>query len=357
MKALGFDGFDLDVARARIALSLLAMTSLYIDPSTAGGLFHLTPYAFGTLICHFAYSATVLFALKRGFAVKRISSLSIALDLLFAGAIAFLTEGPTSSSYIFFVFAIIAVGMRAGLRITMSITLSGIALYLLAIGASSGLSGIFVMRAVYLAIVGYLVGFFGQQRAEHEERIWELEAQAARHAIARSLHDSFVQSLAGVNLRLEGCRELIRRGRQDDASKSLRDLQRSVNSEYDRVRSYIRSLAGVDSAMSHGNPFAPANPNVKIDVAGAVNSQTAERVFQILLEALRNCRKHSQANSVSIAAEVRSDVVHIRISDDGIGFAASDPPWSIASYVSESNGELRIDTSDATTLEIALPAA
>ena len=40
MQAEDFNAFDLNIARARIGLSLVAMLSIYIDPS-AGGLFHL----------------------------------------------------------------------------------------------------------------------------------------------------------------------------------------------------------------------------------------------------------------------------------------------------------------------------
>jgi hypothetical protein len=56
MKVHAFSDLDLDIARTRIVLSLLAMVSLYVDPTTAGGLFHLTPYVLGTLLCHLAYS-------------------------------------------------------------------------------------------------------------------------------------------------------------------------------------------------------------------------------------------------------------------------------------------------------------
>ena len=63
-----FQDLDLSIARARIALSLIAMLSLYIDPSTAGGLFHLNAYALTTLLCHLAYSVGIYFALGRRFA-------------------------------------------------------------------------------------------------------------------------------------------------------------------------------------------------------------------------------------------------------------------------------------------------
>ena len=60
-----FQNLDLSIARARIALSLIAMLSLYVDPSTAGGLFHLNAYALTTLLCHLAYSVGMYAALSR----------------------------------------------------------------------------------------------------------------------------------------------------------------------------------------------------------------------------------------------------------------------------------------------------
>ena len=63
MKVHAFSDFDLDIARTRIVLSLLAMLSLYVDPS-AGGLFHLTPWLLATLLCHLAYSTGTYFLLQ-----------------------------------------------------------------------------------------------------------------------------------------------------------------------------------------------------------------------------------------------------------------------------------------------------
>jgi hypothetical protein len=37
-------------------LSLLAMLSVYVDQTTAGGLFHLSALALITLLCHLGYS-------------------------------------------------------------------------------------------------------------------------------------------------------------------------------------------------------------------------------------------------------------------------------------------------------------
>src|SRR5580700_2875224 len=136
MRQPDFKDLDLNVARARIVLSLLAMLSLYIDPTVAGGLFHLNTLALVTLLCHLAYSLALYVVLSRRIAVDAVPAISTALDLGFATAVAFLTEGQTSPSYVFFVFAIIAVGIRTGLRPTIEVTLCGVALYLAVIAVS-----------------------------------------------------------------------------------------------------------------------------------------------------------------------------------------------------------------------------
>ena len=357
MKLHDFNQFDLDIARARIMLSVLAMLSLYADPSTAGGLFHLTPLVLVILLCHFAYSTAVYWASRTATPPRALAGLTITLDVLFASAIAFLTEGQTGPSYVFFVFAIIAVGMRSALGVTMRVTFSGVALYLIVVAISDGLSGIYVMRAVYLAIAGYLVGFFGQQRANYEERLRELEAQAARHSIARSLHDSYVQSLAGVDLRLQTCRELIRRGKADDAATELLALQTGVEREYDEVRRYIRSLAGIEATPSRAS-IGRVDPIVKLRLAIDVRSPLAERILKIALEGLANARKHSRARTVEISATQDANEAVITISDDGVGFLEPDnPPWTIASHVAESGGRLNIGGEGSTRLEVAIPSA
>src|SRR5689334_22274084 len=116
-----FRVFDTRVAEARVVLSLLALFSLYVDPSL-GGLFHLDSWLLAALLCHLLYSLTYL-ALAYWFESGLLPKASAGLDLLFATVIAFLTEGRTSPSIIFFVFAIVAVGFRTGFRDTLLATL------------------------------------------------------------------------------------------------------------------------------------------------------------------------------------------------------------------------------------------
>ena len=101
MKQDNFGALDLDVARARIALSLLAMLSLYVDPDprTGGGLFQLTGYPLIAMLCHLGYSVSTYLILTRRLALAwMIWPATIVLDMAFATVIACLTEGMTSPS-------------------------------------------------------------------------------------------------------------------------------------------------------------------------------------------------------------------------------------------------------------------
>ena len=136
MNAPDYTHLDLNVARARIALSIVALLSIYIDPTTGQGIFTIDRYALATLALHFAYGLTAYSLIRRRVSPEQVFALTTALDILFATAVAFFTEGPTSPSYVFFTFAIIAVGCRSGLRATLWVTFASVLLYLLLIALS-----------------------------------------------------------------------------------------------------------------------------------------------------------------------------------------------------------------------------
>jgi signal transduction histidine kinase len=236
------------------------------------------------------------------------------------------------------------------------VTLCGVTLYLLVIGLSDGMTNSYMMRAVYLAIAGYLIGFVGQQRAEFEARMHRLEVAAQRHSIARSLHDGYIQALAGVNLRLETCRELLKGDRPADALVELTELQMGVAREYDEVREYIRTLAGVQGSAVPQSRAGRRDPRLRLRAAFSTNSLGGEHILQIMLEGLRNARRHAVANCVMIDAWEADGQVRITIDDDGVGFDDSkNAPWAIASRVAEFGGSLAVNGKGPVRLAIELP--
>ena len=182
-----------------------------------------------------------------------------------------------------------------------------------------------------------------------------------RQNIARSLHDGYVQALAGVTLRLGTCRELLLRQRPREALDELTELRAGVAREYDEIRVYIRSLANLDQKMSTLTLDAPRSnyeTRFRIDAAFSGRAMMMEQVFQIILEGIRNSWRHSKARSAVIKAGEEGDMIKITIDDDGVGFPASKtPPWAIASRVAECGGSVRItDVPQAGAhLEIEMP--
>ena len=358
MRATDFTELDLNISRARVVLSLIAILSIYIDPAT-GGVFYLSKYALITLSCHLLYSIAAYLAASRRVGLRYLPVSTTVLDVLFAAAVVLVAEGPTSPSSLFFIFAIVAVDCRTGFGDTLLVTLcSGVLYFILLAFTAGGETHLYAMRAAYLTIIGYLIGFIGQQRARFEARIRELETNAERHRIARALHDGYVQALAGVALRLETCRELLTRDRGSEALTQLTELQTGVSREFDQVRAYVRSLADLDQSLNATVSSVP-NTRLRIDAAFAASGLVVEQAIQIMLEGLRNALHHSNAHNAVINARESDGVIRITIEDDGVGFSTTaSPPWAIASRVEECGGSLRFAPGQhpGAHLEIEMPA-
>jgi signal transduction histidine kinase len=201
---------------------------------------------------------------------------------------------------------------------------------------------VYIMRPVYLGITGYLVGYLGQQSLELQQRMRQLEVDAQRHRIARDLHDGYAQALAGITLRLEGTRRLLRTNASGEALEELTDLQDSVNREYDELRRYARSLAGIEPT-----PAAPDDDGravrltLRADVTGS--AEMVDQVLGIAREGLANVRRHARATSARIEVRGHAAEVRIEIDDDGVGFRDDVAPWTIASRARAVGGSLHIE--------------
>ena len=369
MNAPNVADLELHIARVRIVLSVVAVLSIYVDPTTPDlaswmplitGAFSIDPHTLAVLALHFAYAITTYALIRRGrIAPARVSTTFTAIDMLFAVVVALLTEGATSPALAFFAFAITAVGCRSEFRATIMATLSSVVLYTLVIlFLERRARDLYIMRPAYLAVTGYVIGFLGQQRVNLETKIRALETMVERHTIARRLHDDYVQVLAGMNLRLQGCRELLLDARPDEALGELTELQGGVAREFDEVRTFIRWLADIRSTRSPRSPAPSAETQFRIRADFAAAGRTSERVLQIMLEGLRNTCRHAGARSASLDARNASGHIRVAIADDGIGFEAdATPPWSIASRAAEVGGVVNIIAGEraGAHLEIEIP--
>jgi signal transduction histidine kinase len=223
----------------------------------------------------------------------------------------------------------------------MWVTAASVGLYegLILISTGGG-ADVYIMRPVYLAITGYLVGYLGQQWLELQDEMRQFEIVEQRHRIARDLHDNFAQALAGINLRLEACRKKLRANPGAEVLPDLTELQDSVKREYDELRSFSRSLVGLDATPSGGETDTAPRLSLRADLSGSPD--LVDHVLQIAREGIANVRRHARAANASIEIQADPRQVRVSIEDDGVGFQSDAPPWSIASRVREFGGRIQI---------------
>jgi signal transduction histidine kinase len=191
---------------------------------------------------------------------------------------------------------------------------------------------------MYLAIAAYLVDFIVQQREKFEARVHELETEAERQVIARSLHDGYVQALAGFNLRLASCRDLLASNDSSEALSEIEQVQNGVIRQFDEVRDFLHALAGTHK-RSIDTIDVKADTRFRVHASFTARAAIAEQVLQIALEGVRNTQKHGQASSSNIDIDEAASAIRITIDDDGNGFKESESlPWTIASRIAELGG-------------------
>lgn len=157
-----------------------------------------------------------------------------------------------------------------------------------------------------------------------------------RQRMAREIHDTIAQGLAGVITQLEAAahvktdsKELQRR--LDNATRlareSLSDARRSVNAVLpaplenrglpDAISDVVArwsSLSRVPAEVTTTGTTQSLHPEVEV---------TMLRVAQ---EALANIAKHAQASRAGVTLSYMGDVVTIDVRDDGVGFASGSRP-------------------------------
>jgi signal transduction histidine kinase len=351
MTATGVPQLEQNIARCRIVLSMAAIVAVYIDPAEpllsrwiplVSGAFVMDFRLAVVMFAHLAYSLFVDAALRRAWvSQRRVVLPTIWIDVLFGAAIGTLTEGPTSPAYPFFAFAVLAAGLRAGQRQAIWVTAASVGLYeCLILISTAGGAEVYIMRPVYLAITGYLVGYLGQQWLDLQDEMRQFEIGAQRHRIARDLHDNFAQALAGINLRLESCRRKLRASPGADVLPDLTELQESVTREHDELRSFSRSLVGLEVTPARRDSDSAARLSLRAELAGSLD--LVDHVLQIAREGIANVRRHARAANARIEIQAQPREVRVSIADDGVGFQSDTLPWSIESRVREVGGSVQI---------------
>lgn len=193
----------------------------------------------------------------------------------------------------------------------------------------------------------------------------------ARDSLARDLHDTVVQSLAGAALRIEGLRGWIQRGGDpepeiEEVKRLLREEQRNVRSIMAQLRQGTASSGALEAAAAVRVllPALETYWGISIRMVPqsdpfAIPSWMAHELDGILREAVANAVRHGGANDIVVTVAGDSSRLAMTISDNGRGFPKGEDlvrPRSITDRVIGLGGAITLPpVPEGACLEIILP--
>ncbi len=170
-----------------------------------------------------------------------------------------------------------------------------------------------------------------RQLTEYADKVEDLTITAERQRMARELHDTLSQGLAGLILQLEAVdahlannrmeraqaiiHETMERARSTlaDARRAIDDLRQPLASDLDyairREVEHLRFATGIPCEMDVTLP--PDLPD-----------ELSETILRIVVESLNNIARHANATKANLAIHRLADqnLLGIEIEDDGAGF-------------------------------------
>jgi two-component system, NarL family, sensor histidine kinase DegS len=152
-----------------------------------------------------------------------------------------------------------------------------------------------------------------------------------RTRIACEIHDGLVQTLVGVNLKMERVRELV----PEDPDKCLAMLNQTTVQLKHAIQEARQVVYNLRPGQYDHLAFIPALSNYlkayerehRISTAfegsgdeSRLDPKTKVFVFRMVQEALSNVAKHAMATKVNVKVQLKRDELEAKVMDNGQGF-------------------------------------
>ena len=168
-----------------------------------------------------------------------------------------------------------------------------------------------------------------QQLAQYAQQVETLTLETERQRMARELHDTLAQGLAGVILQLEALEAHLEKGRLAEATLitgQTKTRARATLADARRAIADLREHTAEEPLETIGHEverfsIATGIP-CQLDLPAAISLPTAagEHALRCVSEGLANVARHARAAQVWVALGMANGRLHISIRDDGIGF-------------------------------------
>jgi signal transduction histidine kinase len=209
------------------------------------------------------------------------------------------------------------------------------------------------------------------QRQSLIEAAEESAAARSRLSLARDLHDSVVQFLAGAAFRLEAMRRAHGAGREIEAE--LDELKKLMLQEQVELRSFITALRSgshvtlrdlIRDLQSLADRLS-RQWTVKCALTAKASEVTIPAklhldAHQLVREAVANAVRHAGAKSIEIAVATRENQLQLDVINDGKSYprhkGVLQPPKSLQERSDQAGGVIELSRGmDVTKVSISLP--
>jgi NarL family two-component system sensor histidine kinase YdfH len=165
--------------------------------------------------------------------------------------------------------------------------------------------------------------------AAYAARIESLTLQNERQRMARELHDTLAQGVAGLVLQLEAVKAHLGANRIERAASIVEQAITRARSTLAESRAAIDDLRAAPVSLPEAirektGRFTQAT-GIPCELAISVEEnqfpvETTNHALNILDEALENVTRHAQADQVDVKFSIQNQVFEMEIRDNGKGF-------------------------------------
>jgi NarL family two-component system sensor histidine kinase YdfH len=171
-----------------------------------------------------------------------------------------------------------------------------------------------------------------RQLQAYAAQVEELTISQERERMARELHDTLAQGLAGLILQLEAADSHLEGGDPARAQAVVQQAMQRARTTLAEARRAIQALrpttleqGGLVDALGREIDQFAATTGVRtaFEVGGGapdVPPEVAQDILRIVQESLSNVARHAHASHVLVRLNESSDGLQIVVQDDGVGF-------------------------------------
>jgi NarL family two-component system sensor histidine kinase YdfH len=211
--------------------------------------------------------------------------------------------------------------------------------------------------------------------AEYAARVEDLSVANERQRMARELHDTLAQGLAGLILQLEAADSHLTRQDPAAAQPIIHQAMQRARATLAAARRAIRDLRAEDAytdlaesvraEVEHFSSATGITCTLDLDLPPELSPALGEHILRAVSEGLTNVARHAQASQTWLSIKAQGDMLAVILRDDGVGFEPEEVEKTSGHYgliglrerARLAGGRLEVESAPGarTTLSLLLP--